>query len=367
MDDPPRPERTAERKTAVATLVASFLLLLAPVLAGLVASAILVIDYLHPVPVFCAEGGGCDAVRRTAIAGALGVPLPLVGLAGFLAIGGVSLLKGHAARLVQVALGSVAAVAGVLLLAAQGMIGHFCVYCSIADASAIGCAVAAWWRFGRAASAAPPRALVYAGAGLLGLAILVPVAVGKYLGSHTPPTPSVILAEIARTPAGKVTVVDFVDFECPFCRMTNAVLEPLLAAHEDRVRCVRRQVPLSVHTHALDAARAATCGDILGKGDALARALFAAPVEDLTPAGCEKVAESVGLALGPFRACVADPKTGERIEADRAEFKAAGGYALPTIWIEELQLVGAQPTEAFASALDSALARHGVAAAREHH
>jgi protein-disulfide isomerase len=257
-----------------------------------------------------------------------------------------------------VALASVAAVAGVLLLAAQAMLGHFCAYCSVVDASAIGCAVASWWRFARAANTAPPRAFAYAGAGSLVLAILVPVGVGKYLGSLTPPTPTVIRAEMARTPAGKATVVDFVDFECPFCRMTNAAFEPLLAAHEDRVRCVRRQVPLTVHPHALDAARAASCGDVLGKGDAIARALFAAPVEELTPAGCEKLAQSVGLALGPYRACVADPKTDARIEADRAEFKAAGGYALPTIWIDEVQLVGAQPAEALASTLQNAIARH---------
>jgi uncharacterized membrane protein/predicted DsbA family dithiol-disulfide isomerase len=349
MNDPPRPERT----TGTATLAASLL----PVLAGLVASAILMFDYLRPVPLFCAEGGGCDAVRRTAIAGALGIPLPVVGVAGFLAIGVASLLTGQRARLAQVTLASFAGVTGVLLLAAQAMVGHFCVYCSLADASAIAVAVASWWRFARSATVAPRRGLAYAGAGLLALAILVPLGLGALLAARPPPTPAVILAEIARTPAGKVTVVDFVDFECPFCRMTNDAFEPLLAAHQDRVRCVRRQVPLTAHPHALDAARAAHCGDVLGKGDALAKALFAAPVDQLTPEGCEKVAHSVGVALVPYRACVADPKTDASIEADRAVFKAAGGYALPTIWIDRLQLVGAQPPEALAAALDGALAR----------
>jgi predicted DsbA family dithiol-disulfide isomerase len=92
---------------------------------------------------------------------------------------------------------------------------------------------------------------------------------------------------------------------------------------------------------------------------ALADALFAAPVDDLTREGCEKVALSVGIELDTYRACVVDPKTDEQIEADRAEFKESGGYALPTIWIGERRLVGAQPREALAKALEQAIARAG--------
>jgi protein-disulfide isomerase len=187
------------------------------------------------------------------------------------------------------------------------------------------------------------------------------VAVPLVAGARMEPkyeTPVAILDEIRRTPPGKVTVVDFVDFECPFCRMTQALFAPLLAAHAERVRCVRRQVPLHSHAHAQDAARAAWCGETLGKGNEIADALFAAPVDELTPSGCEKIAQTLGLPLDAYRACIVDPKTDEGIEADRAEFKAAGGYALPTIWIDQRRLVGAQPQEALAGALDAALARH---------
>src|SRR6185437_10462513 len=100
-----------------------------------------------------------------------------------------------------------------------------------------------------------------------------------------------------------------VDFECPYCRMTHASLQPLLEAHSNEVRVVRRQVPLPMHVHAHDAARAACCGEELGKGEAMANALFSAPVEELTPDGCEKLAQSVGLSLDPYRACIADPRT----------------------------------------------------------
>jgi predicted DsbA family dithiol-disulfide isomerase len=156
-----------------------------------------------------------------------------------------------------------------------------------------------------------------------------------------------------------VTVVDFVDFECPFCRMTQTELAPLLASHRGQVRLIRRQVPLKMHTHAMDAARAACCADKLGQGEAMAEALFSAPVEELTPAGCETLARRVGLSLEPYRACVSDPATDALIAADKAEFEAAGGFALPTLWIGETSIVGAQPRERLEEALEGALAGAG--------
>jgi uncharacterized membrane protein/predicted DsbA family dithiol-disulfide isomerase len=328
---------------------------LVPVLAGLAASAALLVDYTRASPVFCVEGSACDAMRRTIFAAPLGVPMPAIGLAGFLAIGVASLSPGRRARGVQLGLSLGAATVGVALLVVQVILGQFCPFCCVADASAVVSLLAAMWRLGGASGAAAPSWASFAGAGSLLLAAFVPLAFG-YARKSPGPSPA-IAAEIARTPRGLLTVVDFVDFECPFCRMTHAELMPLLEAHKAQLRVVRRQVPLHSHAHALDAARAACCGEQAGKGDAMANALFAAPVDDLTREGCEKLAESVGIVLEPYRACVADPKTDERIEADRAEFKESGGYALPTIWIGELPLVGAQPREALEEALGRGLAR----------
>jgi protein-disulfide isomerase len=183
----------------------------------------------------------------------------------------------------------------------------------------------------------------------------VPLAAGLIVPNTVP---EAIAAEMAAAP-GKVTVVDFVDFECPFCRMTQQELEPVLEAHKDRLRVVRRQVPLHSHAHAQDAARAACCAEQLGKGDAMAGTLFTTPVDDLTPQGCEQLAQKLGISLDPYRACVVDPATDARIEKDRDEFKAAGGYALPTIWIGRRQLVGAQPREAIVKAVDEEIAATG--------
>jgi predicted DsbA family dithiol-disulfide isomerase len=98
---------------------------------------------------------------------------------------------------------------------------------------------------------------------------------------------------------------------------------------------------------------------MLGRGDAMADALFSAPVSELTRDGCEKIAQSVGLEVGRYRACVDSPAPDARIEKDRAAFKEAGGFALPTIWIGNQQLVGAQSAATLATAIETALARAG--------
>jgi uncharacterized membrane protein/predicted DsbA family dithiol-disulfide isomerase len=338
-------------REATARLVA-----LLPVVTGLAASAALLVDYLRPVPVFCAEGSGCDAVRHTPFATPLGIPLPALGVAGFFVLGTVVLWPGRRARLTQVVLAAVAALAGCLLLALQYLLGHFCPYCGVADASGVATLAAASWWVARPAGAPASRWVSLGGAVLMGAAVGVPLAVGLYKPVIVP---KVIEAEMARTPRGALTVVDFVDFECPFCRMTQKELEPVLEAHKDRLHLVRRQVPLRSHAHAHDAARAACCAEKLGKGDAMAASLFGADVEALTPEGCQKLAEQLGLPADAYRACVVDPSTDASIEADRAEFQAAGGFALPTLWIGRRQLVGAQSGEEITKAVDAELKASG--------
>jgi len=342
----------SHRTLGAFAVAASFI----PSLIGLAASAMLAVDYRNPVPVFCAEGTGCDALKHTPFAALFGVPTPLFGIVGFVATGVASLLPGRTARVGQTVLSGVAAATGIVLASAQVVLGHFCVYCSIADASGVACGAASAWRWVKARSAAaPPPALACVGALALAAAGVLPFVTG----SKKPGVPGVIRAEMAGTPAGEVTIVDFVDFECPFCRMTHAALRPVLDEYRGRVRIVRRQVPLRMHAHALDAARSACCGDMLGKGDAMADALFAAPVGDLTPAGCEEIAARIGLSLESFRACIVDPRTDASIEADRAEFKAAGGVALPTLWIDGESLVGAQRSDVLERMIARALARTG--------
>jgi protein-disulfide isomerase/uncharacterized membrane protein len=344
----PAPEKAAAPMRWLAWLFAL------STLAGLIASSILVVDYLRPIPVYCEEGGGCDAIKHTQEAMSFGVPTPLLGVAGFLLLGLLILIRGRFARLALVVVASIAGAFGGHLLTAQVGYDVYCKYCLVADFSSLAIMAGSSIRLMKHwdwPGTWKPRAI--SSLTLLAAAIL-PMAFGF---TRKVPVPDAIAKEIAATPPGTVTVVDFVDWECPFCRRTNVALEPILAANASRIRLVRRQVPLQMHPHAMDAARAACCGEKLGKGDEMTMALLTTDVENLTPDGCSKLASGLGLQSEAYSACVQDPSTQSKIDADIEEFHAAKGAGLPTIWVNDTPLFGEQTKETLEEAVQTALAK----------
>ncbi len=330
------------------------LLVWLPTVLGLAVSAMLFVDYVRPAPIFCEENGGCDVVKRTIFASVLGIPTPAYGLAAFTVLAVLALLQGPRARLAHLAVASVAALVGLGLLFVQFLMDVYCKYCMVVDIATLVILVGGVARTKTKWELPAGRAYPALLASLFALAVALPLGVGFL---KPVPVPQVISAELKNTPPGVITIVDFVDFECPFCRMTHAELAPIVAANRSRMRVVRKQVPLRMHPHAMDAARAACCAERLGKGEEMADALFTAPLEELTPEGCETLAASFGLDPGAFRDCVKDPKTDDRIKSDVADFKASRGHGLPTIWIETQKLEGAQPSEVLESAVKTALSK----------
>ena len=304
------------------------------------------IDYVAAQPTFCAESG-CATVRASAWAHPLGVPMPLVGLAFFAAMIALSFVARPRLR-VALALGGAAW--AIALIAIQAfVIGAWCKLCMIADPIAIALAltIVAGARTVKpslrvAALALPALAALPLAFALLGHAPPPPVAPG---------TPDVIARE--QRP-GVATVVDFVDFECPFCRKFAPVLDAAVVAAKVPVRVVRKMTPLHMHPHALTAALAWCCADAQGKGDAMATALFAAPVDQLTPEGCENIAVGLGCDRERYRATLADPATRERVVHDTADAKAAGVRGLPTLFIGDTGFGGADHDRA---ELTAAIAR----------
>jgi uncharacterized membrane protein/predicted DsbA family dithiol-disulfide isomerase len=294
--------------------------------AGFGASLASLIDYRAPT--FCAESG-CDIVRASAWAHPLGIPMPIFGLVFFAAMIALCFVNRPTARKV-LALGGVTW--AIALIAIQALvIGAWCKLCMIADPIAIllGITVLA------GAETVKPRWRL----GAIGVPALAAIP-AIFLALHTEPPPLVAPgtpAPIARAQLpGVATIVDFVDFECPFCRRLAPVLDKAIsAAREDGVvvRVVRKMTPLHMHPHALDAALAYCCADAQGKGDAMAAALFAAPADQLTPAGCEDLAVKVGCDRDRYRATLADPKTRQRIVQESDDAKAVGVRGLPTVFI----------------------------------
>jgi predicted DsbA family dithiol-disulfide isomerase/uncharacterized membrane protein len=323
--------------------------------AALVASSLLLVDYVRPAPVFCAAEGGCGLVKRTWFAYPLGIPTPLIGIGGFLAIGLAQLLQGRRAQVIQAAFAAFAAFVGVGLLLVQARMKTICPFCAVADGSAIALLGLSIARALKGWDPPESRRQLAGGVTAILIAVVAPVAFGMSKKAIPVDVPPVIADEMRKTPRGKVTVVDFVDFECPFCRMTHADFAPLLEARKDKVRVVRKNVPLRMHVHAMDAARTACCGEKLGKGEEIAEALFATPPAELTPEGCEELAVKHGLDRARFKECFTSAETEARIKADGDTFHAAKGHGLPTIYIDGVKLEGAQEPEVLKSVLDKAI------------
>lgn len=349
---PPAPDaRTSVVQPAVALL---------PVLAALVASAMLLVDYVRPAPVFCDDAGaGCAAVRGTALAYLFGVPTPALGLLGLSAVGALFLARGPKARAAGFWVTGVGALAAAGFLAVQAGMQKFCVYCCAVDAATL---VAFWFAWDRrrrpwdVPEHGPARPAL---AGLLALAVLVPTTVGFARTPAAPPVPDVVKRELEAAPNALV-VVDFADFECPYCRATHEQLLEALAADaasgagKRPVKVVRKQVPLMIHPRARFAARGALCAEAQGKGEAMADALFAAPLDQLFAPGVRTIAEGLGLDLRAYDLCVTSPATEARIDKDRADFYATGAKGIPLLFVGPVRLDGAQEKSAIANALSRA-------------
>jgi len=171
--------------------------------------------------------------------------------------------------------------------------------------------------------------------------------------------PSVVEAERARTPRGQITIVEFIDFECPFCRSMNEVLAPLIAERGASIRVVRKHVPLTrSHPHAMEAARVSVCADTLGRGEAVADALYRARPETLTKDGAAAIAVAAGLDASALEGCVGNPATDARIEGDTESFfVGADGSSVPTVWIDDQVFVGVIDRATLAAAIDRAIDR----------
>jgi uncharacterized membrane protein/predicted DsbA family dithiol-disulfide isomerase len=310
---------------------------------GLAASIASAIDYFGTDPAFCAESG-CATVRESAWAHPLGIPMPLVGIAFYLLALGLCFAPAPRLRRGLAVAGGVWAVFLIVLQAS--VIGAWCKLCLVADPAALGYAVAVL------AGATTLRPTIARGLAVVPsvLAALGVLALWTHRAAPEPGLPpgTPAFVEQAQVPH-TTTVVEIVDFECPYCRRMQDRLAAAIAQARFPVRVVRKMLPLPSHPHAMPAALAYCCADAQGKGDAMAAALFAAPTDELTPEGCERLAASVGCDLERYRREL--PRAEARVAAEMTEMRAAGVRALPTVYIGGERIVGAAKSTSDLSAL----------------
>jgi uncharacterized membrane protein/protein-disulfide isomerase len=318
-------------------------------LLALTVSAALLMTYLRPSSLLCGFDGDCDEVLFSHFGTLLGVPLPVFGVLIFAVIFGLSLTPRRRWLLWGVALGT--GLGGLALILVQVLVLHrVCPLCLIVDSCAL---VIAWFAFERGETPPVPTGRlrhlwVAAAVAAVGLGAALGTA-GSWLPSGQPPVPPEIRALWV---PDKVTIVEVVDFQCPHCRHMHGVLQQFLRQEDERIHLVRIMAPMPKHPHARDAARAYLCAEAHGACDVLADKLFEA--DDLSPQACERIAASLGLARTPYRACVADPATERRLDANLEWVTKACPEGLPCIWVQDQKLTGFQTLGALHEAVIAA-------------
>ena len=154
----------------------------------------------------------------------------------------------------------------------------------------------------------------------------------------------------------KVTIVEFTDFQCPFCGRVIPTLDQLLHDYPNDVRILFRHNPLPFHSNAAPAAEAAVAAEMQGKFWEMHDKLFA-DQNDLERPALELHAVQLGLDLKAFRAAL-DTHAGKgRVDEDLALGRQLGVRGTPTFFIDGRPVMGAQPLAAFKQIIDDELAR----------
>lgn len=164
--------------------------------------------------------------------------------------------------------------------------------------------------------------------------------------------------------AAPVTIVEFSDFQCPYCRAAESSVKEVRAKYGDRVKFVYEDFPLGFHEHAMDAARAARCAGEQDKFWQYHDALFADQAK-LAVADLKSKAAKLGLDSKKFAACFDQGTPDAAIKADQAQGESLGVSGTPTFFINGRELTGAQSPDRFAAVIDEELAKGAAPAARQ--
>jgi protein-disulfide isomerase len=154
-----------------------------------------------------------------------------------------------------------------------------------------------------------------------------------------------------------VTLVEFSDFQCPFCQRVAPTLKQVKEKYGDKVRVVWKDFPLTqIHPQAFKAGEAAHCAADQGKFWEYHDRLFANQ-QALQPNDLKKHAADLGLDATAFASCLDTSKHGERVRDGVAEGSRLGVNSTPTIYINGRVLSGAQPFETFVAVIDEELSK----------
>ncbi len=327
---------------------------------------------------FCdiSEGMSCDAVLGSTFANFLGVPVGAWALVAYLGAGALAvyLMRAGEKERLPVAtslLGLTGAMLGVSLyffFVSTFVIGVLCPMCLSMDAVNLALFAGSWALFRTIARSdrtdfSPGRIL-----GAAAVATVLSVVVLTVVQGSSGPTGPITLEGIkendprfyafyvsqpivdapiderhrARTEDAPITIVEFSDYQCPYCKRAFLDLSAVLAQEEQDVQIIHRNFPLNAdcnpaiesrnHAVACEVAVASECASRQGKGAAFSYLLFTNQ-DDLPTADLESFAQQAGLDVATYRACVDSPEALAAVEKDVQDGLDAGVESTPTLFI----------------------------------
>jgi protein-disulfide isomerase len=154
-----------------------------------------------------------------------------------------------------------------------------------------------------------------------------------------------------------VTIVEFSDYQCPYCKQFyDQTLPQIKEAYEGQLRFVYRDFPLvAIHPHAQKAAEASECADDQGRFWDYHDLLWANQ-QALDVASLKAYAAQLGLDTATFGDCLDSGKNAQEVQKDYSEGVSYGVPGTPTFFINDLELLGAQPFSSFQTIIDGLLA-----------
>jgi len=153
----------------------------------------------------------------------------------------------------------------------------------------------------------------------------------------------------------RVTIVEFSDFQCPYCGRVGPTLERLLAEYPEDVRIVYKHLPLSMHAQALPAAKASMAAGRQGKFWEMHDLLFQNQ-SALGEAKFVELARGLGLDEARFEQDYRSPEVAAEVARDMNEARRLGVTGTPGFFVNGRFASGARPYESFKAMVDAALA-----------
>ena len=158
----------------------------------------------------------------------------------------------------------------------------------------------------------------------------------------------------------KVTIVEYSDFQCPYCSTAHVTVKDLLKQYEGKVKVAYKHLPLAMHNWAKDAAEASVCvhkqnPETFWKFSDYLFANQKTITKETFDSKLQEFSTQNGVNIEELKKCMADPATKQKVDADTAEAGSLGLSSTPSFIVNGRTVVGAIPVDQFKQIIDEAL------------